>query len=58
LVGALSFINSIFTIVVEGMAFARTLAVLQMVSATAILLAVAGMHFGGSPGRAGREQVT
>jgi hypothetical protein len=32
LIGALSFINSIFTIVVEGMAFAHPLAVLQMVS--------------------------
>lgn len=51
LVGALSFIYPIVAIVVDWLAFAHPLGVLQMVGATAILLAAAGMHFGWSPGR-------
>ncbi|RON19224.1 DMT family transporter [Pseudomonas frederiksbergensis] len=58
LVGALSFIYPIVAILVDWVAFAHTLGVLQVIGASAILLAAAGMNFGWSLGRAPRQEVT
>ena len=57
LVGALSFIYPIVAILVDWLAFAHPLGVLQVVGASAILLAAAGMNFGGSLGRAKPQEV-
>ncbi|MCK9796423.1 DMT family transporter [Pseudomonas sp. MAFF 302030] len=57
LVGALSFIYPIVAILVDWLAFAHPLGVLQMVGASAILLAAAGMNFGWSLGSAKRVEV-
>lgn len=58
LVGALSFIYPIVAILVDWVAFAHPLSVLQVIGASAILLAAAGMNFGWSLGRAPRQEVT
>ena len=58
LVGALSFIYPIVAILVDWVAFAHPLSTLQVMGAGAILLAAAGMNFGWSLGRAGRQDVT
>jgi drug/metabolite transporter (DMT)-like permease len=58
LVGALSFIYPIVAIVVDWVAFAHPLGVLQVVGAAAILLAAAGMNFGWSLGKARCQEVT
>ena len=58
LVGALSFIYPIMAILVDWVAFAHPLSVLQVIGASAILLAAAGMNFGWSLGRAPRQEVT
>lgn len=58
LVGALSFIYPIMAILVDWVAFAHPLSVLQVIGASAILLAAAGMNFGWSLGRAPRQDVT
>lgn len=58
LVGALSFIYPIVAILVDWVAFAHPLSVLQVIGASAILLAAAGMNFGWSLGRAPRQDVT
>jgi len=58
LVGALSFIYPIVAILVDWVAFAHPLSVLQVFGASAILLAAAGMNFGWSLGRAPRQEVT
>ncbi|WP_447892533.1 DMT family transporter [Pseudomonas marginalis] len=57
LVGALSFIYPIVAILVDWVAFAHPLSALQVMGAGAILLAAAGMNFGWSLGRAGRQDV-
>ncbi|EKN4095245.1 DMT family transporter [Yersinia enterocolitica] len=46
LVGALSFIYPVVAIFVDWLVFGHRLSVMQMVSASAILLAAAGMNFG------------
>ncbi|EPF2605724.1 TPA: DMT family transporter [Yersinia enterocolitica] len=46
LVGALSFIYPVVAIFVDWLAFGHRLSVMQMVGASAILLAAAGMNFG------------
>ncbi|MBI6910345.1 DMT family transporter [Pseudomonas sp. SIMBA_059] len=58
LVGALSFIYPIVAILVDWVAFAHPLSALQVLGASAILLAAAGMNFGWSLGRAARQEVT
>ena len=58
LTGALSFIYPIVAILVDWVAFAHPLSALQMLGASAILLAAAGMNFGWSLGRAPRQEVT
>jgi drug/metabolite transporter (DMT)-like permease len=58
LVGALSFIYPIVAILVDWVAFAHPLGVLQVIGASAILLAAAGMNFGWSLGRGLRQKVT
>ncbi|WP_237886018.1 DMT family transporter [Pseudomonas sp. PGPR40] len=58
LVGALSFIYPIVAILVDWVAFAHPLSALQVLGASAILLAAAGMNFGWSLGRAPRQEVT
>ena len=58
LVGALSFIYPIVAILVDRVAFAHPLSALQVLGASAILLAAAGMNFGWSLGRAPRQEVT
>ena len=57
LVGALSFIYPIVAIQVDWVAFAHPLSALQVLGASAILLAAAGMNFGWSLGRAPRQEV-
>ena len=57
LVRALSFIYPIVAILVDWVAFAHPLGVLQVIGASAILLAAAGMNFGWSLGRAPRQEV-
>jgi len=57
LVGALSFIYPIVAILVDWVAFAHPLSALQVLGASAILLAAAGMNFGWSLGRAPRQEV-
>lgn len=56
LVGALSFIYPIVAILVDWVAFAHPLGVLQVAGAAAILLAAAGMNFGWSLSRAKRQE--
>ena len=56
LVGALSFIYPIVAILVDWVAFAHPLSALQVLGASAILLAAAGMNFGWSLGRAPRQE--
>lgn len=58
LIGALSFIYPIVAILVDWIAFAHPLGALQVIGASAILLAAAGMNFGWSLGRAPRQEVT
>ncbi len=57
LVGALSFIYPIVAILVDWVAFAHPLSALQVIGASAILLAAAGMNFGWSLGRAASQEV-
>ncbi|MDY7553381.1 MAG: DMT family transporter [Pseudomonadota bacterium] len=56
LVGALSFIYPVVAILVDWVAFAHPLSALQVLGASAILLAAAGMNFGWSLGRAPRQE--
>ena len=56
LVGALSFIYPVVAILVDWVAFAHPLSALQVLGASAILLAAAGMNFGWSLGRALRQE--
>lgn len=58
LVGALSFAYPIVAILVDWVAFAHPLGGLQVIGASAILLAAAGMNFGWSLGRARRREMT
>ncbi|WP_282395886.1 DMT family transporter [Pseudomonas sp. PS01298] len=55
LVGALSFIYPIAAILVDWVAFAHPLSSLQVIGASAILLAAAGMNFGWSLRRPGPQ---
>lgn len=55
LVGALSFIYPIAAILVDWVAFAHPLSSLQVIGASAILLAAAGMNFGWSLRRPGLQ---
>ncbi|SKA83496.1 EamA domain-containing membrane protein RarD [Pseudomonas extremaustralis] len=57
LVGALSFIYPIVAILVDWVAFAHPLSALQVIGASEILLAAAGMNFGWSLGRAASQEV-
>jgi drug/metabolite transporter (DMT)-like permease len=54
----LSFIYPIVAILVDWVAFAHPLGILQVIGASAILLAAAGMNFGWSLGRASRQEET
>ncbi|PMV07730.1 MULTISPECIES: DMT family transporter [unclassified Pseudomonas] len=56
LVGTLSFIYPVVAILVDWVAFDHPLSTLQVLGASAILLAAAGMNFGWSLGRALRQE--